>query len=88
MSNSIWPSDTWGQDESDFYAIDDKHGFLKTVRIRELDDSRRVMFTQLFYPSGTKHSEHVFELRGESQKEAVDIGMGQLEWLIGVSKRL
>lgn len=88
MSNSIWQSDIWGEDKSDFYGIDEESGFLKTVRIRTHESGSRAMLTQLFYPSGAKHSEHVFQLRDETQDEAVDNGIAHLKWLTKHAKRL
>ncbi|MNR43011.1 hypothetical protein D3C85_1615900 [compost metagenome] len=82
MSNKYWQSDLWGEDPSDLYTMrTDPRGFLITVRIRKNGPHQRAMLTQLFHPSGAKHSEHVFDLLDESDQEAIQQGIAHGAWL-------
>jgi hypothetical protein len=82
MSNKYWQAELWGEDPSD---VCQKHvaerGFVITVRLRRQGGHKGTMFTQLFHPSGVKHSEHVFDISDDSDYQAIQHGIGHGEWL-------
>ncbi|UMY52022.1 hypothetical protein [Pseudomonas azotoformans] len=82
MSNKYWQSELWGEHEDDVYAMrTSPEEFLLTVRVREFGPHNRSMLTQVFHPSGAKHSEHVFDVSDDSDEEAMQHGFNHGAWL-------
>lgn len=87
MTDAIWNSDKWTTDPSDVFSVDDRDGYLKNVRIHKFEDGKRVMYCQLFRVHLETFAELTIALKNESDRDAIEMGMGALQYIISVTHR-
>lgn len=86
MSNRYWQSELWGSSPDDLCEERELvHGFVCKVRVRR-QQGNELMLIQLIHPSGSRHSEHVYDVSESSDVEALREGFSVGEWLASGAK--